>query len=52
VPREMSVVRPASSCAACGKPIRAYDNIPVLSWLFLRGRARRPRAPPATGHRR
>lgn len=40
VPREMSVVRPASRCPACEKPIRPWDNIPVLSWLLLRGRAR------------
>jgi leader peptidase (prepilin peptidase)/N-methyltransferase len=40
VPREMSVVRPGSHCPACGKPIRAYDNIPVLSYVILRGRAR------------
>ena len=40
LPRGMSVVRPASHCPGCGAPIRAYDNIPVLSWLWLRGRAR------------
>jgi leader peptidase (prepilin peptidase) / N-methyltransferase len=40
VPREMSVVRPASHCPGCGKPIAGYDNIPVLSYLWLRGRAR------------
>jgi len=40
VPREMSVVRPASHCPACGKPVRPWDNVPVLSWLFLRGKAR------------
>ncbi|WP_437779657.1 prepilin peptidase [Sorangium sp. So ce1097] len=40
VPRELSVVRPGSRCPACGTPIRAYDNIPVLSYLLLRGRAR------------
>jgi leader peptidase (prepilin peptidase)/N-methyltransferase len=40
VPREMSVVRPASHCPACGKPIRAWDNVPVFSWILLRGRAR------------
>jgi len=40
VPRELSVVRPGSRCPACGKPIPAYDNIPVLSFLVLRGRAR------------
>jgi leader peptidase (prepilin peptidase) / N-methyltransferase len=40
VPREMSVVRPASHCPACGKPIRAWDNVPVLGYLLLRGKAR------------
>jgi leader peptidase (prepilin peptidase)/N-methyltransferase len=36
----MSVVRPASHCPGCGKPIAGYDNIPVFSYLLLRGRAR------------
>lgn len=40
VPREMSVVRPGSHCPGCGKPIAAWDNVPVLSYLILRGRAR------------
>jgi len=40
VPRDMSVVHPPSSCAACGARIRPYDNVPVLSWLLLRGKAR------------
>jgi leader peptidase (prepilin peptidase)/N-methyltransferase len=40
VPREMSVVRPASRCPACEKPIAGYDNIPIVSYLVLRGRAR------------
>jgi leader peptidase (prepilin peptidase) / N-methyltransferase len=40
VPREMSVVRPGSHCPSCGKPLGAIDNVPILSWLFLRGRAR------------
>jgi leader peptidase (prepilin peptidase)/N-methyltransferase len=40
VPREMSVATPPSSCAACGARIKPYDNLPVLSWLILRGRAR------------
>jgi leader peptidase (prepilin peptidase) / N-methyltransferase len=39
VPKEESVVTPGSHCA-CGKPIAWYDNVPVLSWLILRGRAR------------
>lgn len=40
VPRGMSVVRPASHCPGCGAAIRARDNIPVLGYLLLRGRAR------------
>ena len=41
LPRGESLVRPASRCPSCGTPIRPYDNIPVLSWLLLRGRCRR-----------
>jgi len=40
VPREMSVVRPGSRCPGCGVPIRPWDNVPVFSWVLLRGRAR------------
>lgn len=40
LPRGESVAYPASRCPGCGKPIRAYDNIPAFSWLFLRGKAR------------
>jgi leader peptidase (prepilin peptidase)/N-methyltransferase len=40
MPRELSVVTPRSACPSCGKPIAAYDNIPVLSWLILRGKCR------------
>jgi leader peptidase (prepilin peptidase)/N-methyltransferase len=40
VPRELSVVRPASHCPACGAAVRAVDNVPLLSWVLLRGRAR------------
>lgn len=39
-PREESVVRPASHCMSCGTPIAFYDNIPILSYLLLRGRCR------------
>ncbi len=39
VPAEKSVVTPGSHCG-CGQPIRWFDNIPVLSWLLLRGRGR------------
>jgi leader peptidase (prepilin peptidase)/N-methyltransferase len=40
VPREMSVVRPGSHCPACGAAVRPWDNVPILSFLLLRGRAR------------
>jgi leader peptidase (prepilin peptidase)/N-methyltransferase len=40
MPRGLSVVRPGSACPHCGKEIRFYDNIPVLSWLILGGRCR------------
>ena len=40
LPREQSVAFPPSTCPACGARIRPYDNIPVLSWLALRGKAR------------
>jgi leader peptidase (prepilin peptidase)/N-methyltransferase len=40
LPRQQSVVRPPSSCPACGARIRARDNVPVLSWLVLGGRCR------------
>lgn len=40
VPRDESVVRPGSACPGCGAPIRPRHNLPVLSWLLLRGRAR------------
>jgi leader peptidase (prepilin peptidase)/N-methyltransferase len=39
LPKGESVVTPGSHCA-CGQPIRWYDNLPILSWLLLRGRAR------------
>ncbi|MGN6373215.1 MAG: prepilin peptidase [Solirubrobacteraceae bacterium] len=40
LPRRESLVTPASRCPGCGTAIRPYDNIPVLSWLLLRGRCR------------
>ena len=40
VPRGESIVGPRSRCPACGTQIAAYDNVPVFSWLVLRGRAR------------
>ncbi|GAB2694337.1 prepilin peptidase [Thalassiella azotivora] len=45
VPRGESVVSPASGCPRCGHPIRPRDNVPVLSWLLLRGRCRDCHAP-------
>jgi leader peptidase (prepilin peptidase) / N-methyltransferase len=41
MPRGESVVRPRSRCPSCGAEIGARDNVPVLSWLLLRGRCRR-----------
>jgi leader peptidase (prepilin peptidase)/N-methyltransferase len=38
VPRGMSVVRPPSHCTSCKKPVRAWQNIPVFSYVFLRGK--------------
>ncbi|MBM4387042.1 MAG: prepilin peptidase [Deltaproteobacteria bacterium] len=38
IPRKMSVVSPASSCPHCGRKIRFYENIPVVSYIFLLGR--------------
>jgi leader peptidase (prepilin peptidase)/N-methyltransferase len=40
IPREESIIFPASHCPACSRPIRFFDNIPVFSWLLLRGRCR------------
>lgn len=40
VPRGESIVGPRSRCPGCGTTIAAYDNIPVVSWLLLRGRSR------------
>jgi leader peptidase (prepilin peptidase) / N-methyltransferase len=40
IPRGESVVRPPSHCGACGKPVRALDNIPIVSYFLLRGRCR------------
>jgi leader peptidase (prepilin peptidase)/N-methyltransferase len=40
LPLGESVISPRSRCPACGKPIRWYDNVPVLSYLMLRGRCR------------
>lgn len=45
VPRGESIVRPPSRCPSCGTDIGTLDNIPILSWLLLRGRCRSCRAP-------
>ena len=45
VPRGESVVHPPSACPSCGAGVRPRDNVPVLSWLLLRGRCRDCRAP-------
>ena len=44
VPAGRSIVSPPSSCGSCGEGIRPYDNIPVVSWLALRGKCRSCRA--------
>jgi leader peptidase (prepilin peptidase) / N-methyltransferase len=41
VPRGLSIVGPRSRCPSCGGQIAAHDNIPVISWLLLRGHCRR-----------
>jgi leader peptidase (prepilin peptidase)/N-methyltransferase len=40
VPRHESLVKPPSHCPGCDAPIKPYDNLPVVSWLVLRGRCR------------
>jgi leader peptidase (prepilin peptidase) / N-methyltransferase len=40
LPRRESLVTPASHCPRCGTPVKPYDNVPVLSWLLLRGHCR------------
>ena len=40
LPREKSIVTPGSSCPHCEKPIAFYDNIPLFSYLILRGKCR------------
>src|ERR1700719_2566961 len=40
IPADKSIVLPSSACVKCGAAIRAYDNIPVLSYLLLAGRCR------------
>ncbi|MCL2466627.1 MAG: prepilin peptidase [Micrococcales bacterium] len=45
VPRGASVISPPSACPACEHPIRAWDNVPLVSWVVLRGKCRDCRAP-------
>ncbi len=40
IPVSRSIISPGSACLSCGQPIRFYDNIPVLSYLILKGRCR------------
>ena len=44
VPRDESIARPPSHCPSCSTPLAPYDNIPVLSYLILRGKCRHCRA--------
>jgi leader peptidase (prepilin peptidase) / N-methyltransferase len=45
LPRGQSLVRPRSQCPGCGTQVKPYDNVPVVSWLLLRGRCRDCAAP-------
>ena len=45
LPRDKSLVRPPSSCPACGEQIRPYDNVPLVSWLLLGRKCRYCKAP-------
>jgi leader peptidase (prepilin peptidase)/N-methyltransferase len=40
LPDRRSLVHPRSHCPGCGAPVKPYDNVPILSWLLLRGRCR------------
>jgi leader peptidase (prepilin peptidase)/N-methyltransferase len=45
VPQRRSLINPGSACMSCSAPIRWYDNIPLVSYVVLRGRCRSCRAP-------
>jgi leader peptidase (prepilin peptidase)/N-methyltransferase len=45
VPLRRSIVSPPSACPTCGTPIRSRDNIPVISWILLRGKCHSCRSP-------
>lgn len=40
MPKHESVITPGSHCYGCKKPVKFYDNVPILSWLILRGKCR------------
>ncbi len=44
IPRKKSIVFPSSRCTNCNAPIRAFDNIPILSYVLLRGKCRECKA--------
>ena len=44
IPLQRSIVTPASACTQCGAHVKGYDNIPIFSWIFLRGRCRNCKA--------
>ncbi len=45
VPRGISIIRPGSHCQNCKEPIKWYDNIPLISYIILRGRCRHCKSP-------
>ncbi len=45
MPRDLSLISPGSACPACHKPIRFYDNIPLVSWFVLQGKCRYCKSP-------
>ncbi len=45
IPESLSIIKPRSSCPKCKTPIKSYDNIPVLSYIFLRGKCRTCKIP-------
>ena len=40
LPRGESITHPPSHCPSCGAPVRPWDNVPLVSWIVLRGRCR------------